>query len=157
MQTFGDELVALMPMLRRMATSFCRNDIEAGDLMQETLLRAWSKQDQFQPGTNLAAWAVTIMRNEFYSSRRRRKWITEDPDGVFASHLAGSDNLQAALEAKDALAHLVLLQPEQAVAVIKAAMGDQIDEIAASTKVAEGTVKSRIHRGRTTLERLVAA
>ena len=49
--------------------------------MQETVLRAISKQDRFEAGTNLPAWLMTILRNQFYSGRRKTQREVEDRKG----------------------------------------------------------------------------
>ncbi len=43
----------------------------ADDLAQEALAKAWQSRDSFRPGSNLKAWLFTILRNQFYSDRRR--------------------------------------------------------------------------------------
>ena len=67
---FGDDLIAEVKHLRAFAVSSFRVGIGLRhDLLQETLLRAWSKSTQFRDGTNLRAWLLTILRNSiFYSS-----------------------------------------------------------------------------------------
>jgi RNA polymerase sigma-70 factor (ECF subfamily) len=55
--------------------------------VQETILRAWKKKHQFQLGTNLLAWLFTILRNAFLSECRKRRWETEDINGVYAEKL----------------------------------------------------------------------
>ncbi|WP_052954425.1 sigma factor [Microvirga vignae] len=40
----------------------------AEDLVQETILRAWDERSSFERGTNLAAWLLAILRDEFFSS-----------------------------------------------------------------------------------------
>jgi RNA polymerase sigma-70 factor, ECF subfamily len=67
-QSFShDQLLAVIPSLRAFAVSLCGNRDRADDLVQETLLRAWSKSDRFQAGTNLNAWLFTILRNNYLS------------------------------------------------------------------------------------------
>ena len=58
-----NELVAHTPLLRRFALSLCGTTDHAEDLVQDTLLQALTHLDSFQPGTNLAAWLATILRN----------------------------------------------------------------------------------------------
>jgi RNA polymerase sigma-70 factor (ECF subfamily) len=64
-----DELVSHLPAMRAFALSLTRNASQADDLVQDTVVKAWSHFDRFAPGTNLRAWLFTILRNTFYSTR----------------------------------------------------------------------------------------
>ena len=68
---FKTELLGLVPFLRAFARSLTGNQEAADDLAQETLVKAWQSRASFIPGTNLKAWLFTILRNQFYSDRRR--------------------------------------------------------------------------------------
>src|SRR5262245_61934445 len=70
-ETFKRDLVALIPYLRAFARSLAREHAAADDLAQEALLKAWDARASFQPGTNLKAWTFMILRNHFYSEKRR--------------------------------------------------------------------------------------
>ena len=77
-----DDIVALLPDLRAFSRFLCRERETADDLVQNTILAALDKQDQFEPGTNLKGWLFTIMRNRFYSDLRtqRRRPTSIDSD-----------------------------------------------------------------------------
>lgn len=115
------------------------------------MLKAIQKQHLFEPGSNLKAWLLTIMRNHFLAERRRAGRVVQDSDDMLAKTVAAQDNHAAAYEAKDVLSYLALVPLKMRRAVLMAAGGMQIDEIASREGVAEGTIKSRIHRGRTML------
>src|SRR6478752_8932344 len=68
---FKTELLGLVPFLRAFARSLTGNQEAADDLAQETLVKAWQSRSSFIAGTNLKAWLFTILRNQFYSDRRR--------------------------------------------------------------------------------------
>ena len=68
-----DDIVALLPDLRAFSRFLCRERESADDLVQNTILAALDKQDQFTPGTNLKGWLFTIMRNRFYSDLRTQR------------------------------------------------------------------------------------
>jgi RNA polymerase sigma-70 factor (ECF subfamily) len=68
---FKTDLLALTPFLRAFARSLCGSHEGADDLAQEALVKAWQSRDSFLAGTNLKAWLFTILRNQFYSDRRR--------------------------------------------------------------------------------------
>ena len=55
-----DQLVEHLRPLRAFAISLTRNVSSADDLVQETILKAWSSIDKFQRGSNLQAWLFTI-------------------------------------------------------------------------------------------------
>ena len=66
-QAFVDELMGSLKSLRAYAISLTRDIHRAEDLVQETVLRAISRQETFEAGTNLQAWLITILRNLFLS------------------------------------------------------------------------------------------
>lgn len=67
------EMLCALPRLRAFAISLCRDADRADDLVQETVLRALTNMQLFEPGTNMQAWLFTILRNLFYSEHRRRR------------------------------------------------------------------------------------
>ena len=80
-EAFQTELVAIVPSLRAFAMSLVGDLVKADDLVQDTIMRALQKRHAFSPGTNLQAWAFTMMRNLFYSAYRSRRREVEDVDG----------------------------------------------------------------------------
>jgi RNA polymerase sigma-70 factor (ECF subfamily) len=93
-----DDIVALLPDLRAFARFMCREREAADELVQNTILAALDKQDQFAAGTNLKGWLFTIMRNRFYSdlrSQRRRPTAIDDSS---IAPLAAVDNPEASLQ-----------------------------------------------------------
>ena len=85
--TIRDQVLSTVPSLRAFAISLCGNIDRADDLVQETLLRALSHIDSFEPGTNMPAWLFTILRNLFRSEYRKRRREVEDADGRYAETL----------------------------------------------------------------------
>src|SRR5665213_4414216 len=85
---FKSELLALVPFLRAFARSLTGNPEAADDLAQETLVKAWQSRASFIPGTNLKAWLFTILRNQFYSDRRRA-WRQAPWDQEAAERIPG--------------------------------------------------------------------
>ena len=67
-----DELIALLPRLRRFARALCRDDDEADDLVQGACERALSRSDSFTPGTRLDSWMYRIVQNLWIDRCRAR-------------------------------------------------------------------------------------
>src|ERR1700756_2088048 len=65
---FARSLELELPFLRRNARRWQRAHADAEDLVQDTLVRALASAHLWEPGTNLRAWLVTIMRNQFFTS-----------------------------------------------------------------------------------------
>ncbi len=154
---FRAHLIAAIPSLRAFARSLTHNSIQADDLVQDTLVRAWGKQDRFEPGTNIDAWLFTILRNGFYSQQRTRGREVEDVDGSYASRIAHPPEQHGHLDFEDFRRALGQLVPEQREALLLvAAQGFSYEEAARICGVAEGTMKSRVSRGRERLARLLS-
>jgi RNA polymerase sigma-70 factor (ECF subfamily) len=151
-----EEIVEHLPSLRAFALSLTRNAASADDLVQDTIVKAWSNIDKFEAGTNLRAWLFTILRNTFYSLRRKRKREVADVDGAHAARLAekpAHDGRLAMADFKDAFAQLPDEQREALLLV--GASGFSYDEAADMCGCAVGTIKSRANRARRKLAELM--
>src|ERR1700754_5306077 len=85
--SWRDEVVALIPALRAFAWSLSHNGSDADDLVQDTLIKAWTNREKFEPGTNLRAWLFTILRNTYYTNVLRRRREVRDEMGEYAGML----------------------------------------------------------------------
>ena len=151
-----DVMLAAIPNLRAFAMSLSGNVDRADDLVQETVMRAMTNINTFTPGTNMAAWLFTILRNLFRSQYRKRRREVEDPDGSYVASLKLPPEQFGRLEFKElieALAKLPRVQREALLLV--AASGFTYDEAAAICGVAVGTIKSRVSRARQYLAELL--
>ena len=113
-----NELIGLVPELRAFAISLSRNPSTADDLVQETVLKAWSKLDSFEPGTNMRAWLFTILRNTFYSNARKGKREVADVDGAYAARLSQKPDHDGRLAMRDFATAFATLPDEQREALI---------------------------------------
>jgi RNA polymerase sigma-70 factor (ECF subfamily) len=149
---FKADLLDLIPFLRAFARSLCGNQETADDLAQETLVKAWQARAMFAPGTNLKAWLFTILRNQFYSDRRRA-WRQAPWDQEAAERIPGSAGEQSwAAELSDTVRALSCLSDEQREALILVGAGGfSYEDAARICGCAVGTVKSRVARARKSL------
>ena len=68
---FKRELVVLIPHLRAFARTLTGDPTAADDLAQDAMMKAWDARASYQMGTNMKAWTFMILRNQFYSEKRR--------------------------------------------------------------------------------------
>ncbi len=149
---FKRALVDVLPSLRAFARSLCRNAAEADDLVQETMLKAWSARASYIEEANFKAWTFRILRNALYSNWRKSSRLTQLDDSVYEKTAKAIDNAETAIElaeVSEAIRHLPLEQREALILI--AAGGFNYEEVAAIAGVAVGTIKSRVSRGRSNL------
>jgi RNA polymerase sigma-70 factor (ECF subfamily) len=152
-----DEIIAAIPSLRAFAISLCGRVDMADDLVQETLYRALAHSDSFQPGTNMAAWLFTILRNLFRSDYRKRRREVEDRDGKYAESLKSHPEQEGKIEFQELRTALKKLPSDQREALILVgASGFSYEEAAQICNCAVGTIKSRVNRARTRLAELLS-
>ena len=150
------ELMQNLKVLRAFAISLTRNPSAADDLVQETVLKAWVNLHRFQPDTNMRAWLFTILRNTFYSDRRRAAREVSDGDGELAGQLASKPAHDGHLNFRDFRTAFDQLPDEQReVLILVGALGHAYDEAAEMCGVRIGTIKSRLNRGRERLAELM--
>jgi RNA polymerase sigma-70 factor (ECF subfamily) len=156
--SWRDDVVAMIPALRAFAWSLSHNGSDADDLVQDTLIKAWTNREKFEAGTNLRAWLFTILRNTYYSQVLRRRREVRDETGEYAATLktpATQDWSVAMTALKEALQQL---PPEHREALILVgAAGLSYEEAAEICGVALGTIKSRVNRARARLLRIMEA
>jgi len=151
------DILAVIPNLRAFAVSLCGNLDRADDLVQETLVKAWSKLGSFVEGTNLRAWLFTILRNIYYSEYRKRRREVADSDGAIAARLATAPAQNSHMDMLDFRAALQQLPTDQREALILiGASGLSYEEAAGVCGCAVGTMKSRVNRARGRLAELLS-
>ncbi|MFT6849314.1 MAG: RNA polymerase sigma factor (sigma-70 family) [Sphingobacteriales bacterium] len=144
--------------LRLYALQFTKNMEDANDLVQETMLKAFTYYKKFREGTNLKGWLYTIMKNTFINNYRRitkiNKVITQDeeismPNLVMSSTKNGGeakfimDDIQTAIDN---------LSDDYKVPFMMFFNGYKYHEIADYLQIPIGTVKTRIHVARKRLK-----
>jgi len=152
-----DGLLAQIPHLRAAAFLLCGSKDRADDLVQDTMLSAWAHLDQFEAGTNMGAWLFTILRNRFRTEcRKSRRWV-QDVDGRYAEQLTSKPEQEGWSISADLHYALAQLPPHQREAIILiGAKGLTLMEAAVVCGCEVGTIKSRTHRARARLAKLLA-
>ncbi len=150
---FKQELTALIPHLRAFARSLCGNATLADDVAQDAMLKAWKSRDKFKPGSNLKAWTFTILRNQFYSIKRRSWRATSLDKEVAEQTIVAKSDQEKVVELNELRRGLDSLKDDQREALILVgASGMSYEEAAEVCGCAVGTIKSRVSRARKELE-----
>jgi RNA polymerase sigma-70 factor (ECF subfamily) len=150
-------LAKLLPFLRAFARSLAGDRDLADDLAQETMTKVWRYRQSFTPGSNLKAWLFTILRNEFFSYRRRA-WRQASWDDERAEAIPAPPGEQHwSVELSDTASAIKSLPDAQREALILVGVGGfSYDDTAALSSCAVGTMKSRVARARQSLRAILA-
>ena len=153
------ELVALLPRLRRFAYGLTGSVEDGDDLLQSALVRAISRIDQWRPGTRLHSWMFRIMQtiriNDLKAVRvRAGSAVAIDPDRAIGGDLRPEVEGRLML---DAVRRGVARLPEEqrAVLLLVCVEGLSYKEVAEMIEIPVGTVMSRLARARGALHRMV--
>jgi len=153
-----DDVVGMIPALRAFAWSLSHNGSDADDLVQDTLIKAWTNRDKYESGTNLRAWLFTILRNTYYTQISRRRREVRDETGEYASTLKSAPTQDWTIAMRDLQSALAELPSEHREALILVgAAGLSYEEAAEICGCALGTIKSRVNRARAKLLKIMAA
>ena len=155
-KTFVDELAAMIPQMRAFARGLCRNKDLADDIVQDACLKAWAARDRFIPGAPMRPWLFRIIRN-LHTGHQRKAWrvsslAPEEAETTLTT--PGTQEWTCDFQVmQSALRHLPEKQREALITVLAA--GFSYEEAAGIIGCSEGTVKSRVSRGREALVALM--
>lgn len=153
----NSELTKEMPKLEKFATKLTRNQHDAADLLQTTLLRAIEKKHLFKEGTDLFKWTSKMMYNLFVSGYRRKvKFETQyDPESFIEKQSveASQETEMELMKVNEAMA--LLSEEHQEVLVLVCVQGMKYQDVAEALKLPVGTVRSRLSRAREQLQSLL--
>ncbi len=165
---FEQEALPQMSALQSFALQLCKDEQYSQDLVQETMLKAYTYFHTYREGTNCRAWLFQICKNSYINEVRRKQhqpvpvdlqveesgdWTQRDNDSQRELHVRLDDHISTTINAEalgdevyDALA--VLPSDYQTVLILCDIEGHTYDEIAEYMHAPVGTIRSRIHRGR---------
>lgn len=169
-RSFHAEALPQMPAVYRFALRLAQDEEAAGDLTQETFLRAYQHWDKYTPGTRVKSWLFTICRNGFFRSEDRRKRHDEilaaeaeaDPRAVSREAVVFMESVERDPEStywnavvdEEILRAIDGLPEDFREVVVLSDMEDlSYEEISQTLRIPVGTVKSRLFRGRRILQR----
>jgi RNA polymerase sigma-70 factor (ECF subfamily) len=153
MDDIGQLIVAEIPRMRRYARALLRNRDRADDLVQDTILLALEKNHLYERGTNLRAWLLTMMHNQYVNAVRRS--VRRGQIVVEELPLASPAPQIISLELRDLKSAISLLPEEQRETVLLIGLeGMNYAEVAQICDVPIGTVRSRVSRAREELRRM---
>jgi RNA polymerase sigma-70 factor (ECF subfamily) len=152
-----EQIVDLLPRLRRFARTLAREPHDADDLVQIAVERALARSEQLRPDSRLSSWMFGILRNAWIDEtrtrgRRNRIFAPEELGENVGDAASGSP--AEALSVQDAMARL---PDEQRMAVALVLVeGLSYKEAAEIMGVPIGTLTSRLARGREALQAMLA-
>lgn len=154
---FTEDVVALLPNLKRFALSLCRKGDLADDLVQITAERAFRARDRFDPATRLEAWLFRILRNAWIDMVRRDRTRGESVD---INEFPQPDPVDSAEQTDDRLmlqavqaAMMRLPEDQRIVLHLVCVEGFSYAQAAETLDIPAGTVMSRLSRARSALAR----
>ena len=152
-----EQIVELLPRLRRFARTLARDPHDADDLVQIAVERALARSDQLRPDSQLSSWMFGILRNawidETRTRGRRNRIFAPEEMGENVSDASGEAHTDV-LSVQDAMARL---PDEQRIAIgLVLVEGLSYKEAAEIMGVPVGTLTSRLARGREALAAMLA-
>ena len=160
---FEREAMEHMNALFGHALRLTRNNEQAEDLVQDTLLKAYRNYESFKEGTNAKAWLIRILTNTYINGYRRKqvaqRALTQHGGGFLNDRVSGSLGKNGAKGMTDAVMDRFIREelvgavnelPENFRDVVILADVEELSyrEIADALEIPIGTVMSRLHRGR---------
>jgi RNA polymerase sigma-70 factor (ECF subfamily) len=153
-----EQIVALLPRLRRFARNLTRNPHDADDVVQISVERALTRLDQWRSDARLDSWMFKIVRNAWIDElrargRRDKIFLAEE-----AGEAVGVDSMETASEMLSVQSAMARLPEDQRIAVgLVLVEGLPYKEAAEVLDIPIGTLTSRLARGREALQALLGA
>lgn len=156
---FSNKVIQEVASLNNYAFHFTRDNENASDLVQDTMVKAFSYYKKFRTGTNLRAWLYTILKNTFINYYRKQ--VKTNALIIKTDSISSADLYRSSFR-NGAEGRFVMNDIEQALAQLSAEYyepftmyyeGYKYHEIAHHFHIPIGTVKTRIHVARQQLKK----
>ena len=153
MAAFEDEMLTLLPRLRRFARALARDAADADDLCQTAIEKALLARSSWQPGTRMDSWMYRIIRNAWIDTARARSRASETfVDAAAGAAVGGDGGAEARVALNDIEKAMRRLPADQREAVALVLVeGLAYKEAADVLDIPMGTLTSRLVRGRQAL------
>ena len=148
-----------IPFLRRAVRRWHRDQADADDLVQDTLVRALANAHLYEPGSDLRAWLFTIMRNQILRGRGEGQSLYLDAAGFRRDRSRrGRRPSETRLVLRDVAGALRRLPSKQRIAVMLACVeGKSYEDVAAAMGLSVSAVRCHLARGRNRLRTAMEA
>jgi RNA polymerase sigma-70 factor (ECF subfamily) len=155
-QSIHEQIVTLLPRLRRFARNLTRNRHDADDVVQIAVERALTRLDQWRSGARLDSWMFKIVRNAWIDELRSRGRRGKVFLAAEAGENVGTDSMARETELLSVQSAMARLPEDQREAVsLVLVEGLPYREAAEVLDVPIGTLTSRLARGREALQALL--
>lgn len=148
-EQLGDLILASQESLYRVARSLLRNDADCADVIQETIVKAFSKRETLKNDKYAKTWLIRILKNECYGIMRQEKKLVsfaEIPEREADDREDYSDLYQAVARLPRDMRMAVMLYYAE---------GFSVKEIAVIEDTTESAVKNRLYKARLRLKELL--
>ena len=145
---FSREIEKLGPTLFRVAFAILRNRTDCEDAAQNAVLKAYRNLDTLKERRYFKTWLIRILKNECFDTLKRHRPTVDVAEQELSYEMAVPDvDLNRAFDT---------LSPEERLTItLYYYEGYDTREIARLTEVSEGTVRSRLSRGRSSLRAML--
>lgn len=145
-ETFASSVTDMTQTLYRVACSQLSIEADREDAIQETLRRAWEKRASLKNESYLRTWIIRILLNVCHDIQREKQRMLPTPDFPDRTTPSGSESI----DLLDCL--LRLDERERNPILLYYIEGYDIRQIASILRIPQGTVKTRLQRGRSQLK-----
>ncbi len=155
---FNSNILSISKALKPFAMRLTRDLDDAKDLLQDTLIKAFTNREKFSEGTNLKAWMYTIMKNTFitnYQKMVKKNTFIDTTENLHYLNSAKYTTVNAAVSQfamDDINKALEILHEDYRTPFVMYFRGFKYYEIAEKLDIPLGTVKNRIHIARKELK-----
>jgi RNA polymerase sigma-70 factor (ECF subfamily) len=151
---FMDALDHVMPDAYRLAFAMVRNPDEAGDIVQESALKAWRHRRSFREGASVRHWFLAIVANQCRRTVSSRWWsVLKRADLTVAAQSSGTTDVDEAETLRHAL--MQLSERDRLVVALRYYLDLSFDEVAATLGISPGAARVRAHRALARLRPIV--
>lgn len=151
---FHDRIISQLPVMYRVAYSLSGDKEEAGDLVQDTMVRLWDNRETLDNITNHTAYCITVMKHRYYDmvkSRRATETLTTEPEALIErdeliDHRSSLELVQKIID--------TLPEGQRAVIRLSAFAGQSNEEISEITGYSHENVRTLLSRARKNIKKL---